>query len=761
MIIERNFSKFVVFVEDTLLNALGKIGENKSGIIFAVSELGVLEGVLTDGDIRRWMIDSESIDLQMAVGEILNHDFLVASIDGDIAKIQKHLNHHIKAIPLVDASKRLVAVGLPGGSRLQIGNTLISEDTPLFIIAEIGNNHNGSLKLAKTLIDEAVKAGADCVKFQMRSMIDLYKNGGEGNDASEDLGSQYTLDLLRRFQLSDEEMYDAFNYCQDKGIVPLCTPWDAVSLQKLEQYGMSAYKLASADFTNHELIAAIAKTGKPLICSTGMSTEQEVKQSIKLLQQYGVPFALLHCNSTYPVPFKDINLRYMEHLKQLGNCLIGYSGHERDINIAIASVSLGAKIIEKHFTLDRSMEGNDHRVSLLPAEFNSMVKGIRQVEEAMGSADIRQMSQGEVMNREVLAKSLMADRDIGSNTIVTNEMIAIRSPGHGLQPNRIGDLVGIKLKQPKKRGDCFFLSDLEEAEPEKARDYKFGHRWGVPVRYHDMQDILQLSNMDLLEVHLSYRDMEIDFRDYIDEPLNKSLVVHAPELFAGDHTLDLCSPDDRYRKHSVSQLQRVIDMSRELGGYFNNKGRIGIVTNVGGFTSNRHIDIEERADMYNALEKSLKELSTEGVELLPQSMPPFPWHFGGQQYHNLFMDGDDIVKFCSRHNMRICLDISHSKLACNHFGWSFLEFVRKVSPYVAHMHLADARGVDGEGLQIGDGEIDWDGFWRIANEYCKDATFIPEIWQGHKKGNEGAWIALRILEKNYAMSLTDQSAISD
>lgn len=759
MIIERNFSKYVVFVEDSILNALSKIGENKSGIIFAVSELGVLEGVITDGDIRRWMIDSENINLQVAVSEILNREYLVASIDDDAAEIQKNLNNHITAIPLVDASQRLVAIGFPGGNKLQIGSRLISEDTPAFIIAEIGNNHNGSLNTAKTLIDETVKARADCAKFQMRSMTDLYKNSGEENDASEDLGSQYTLDLLRRFQLSDQEMYDAFDYCKGKGIIPLCTPWDLTSLRKLEHYGMPAYKLASADFTNYELITAIAKTGKPLICSTGMSTEQEVKQGVKFIQQFGVPFVLLHCNSTYPAPFKDVNLRYMEHLKTLGNCLIGYSGHERDINIAIAAVSLGAKVIEKHFTLDRSMEGNDHRVSLLPAEFHSMVEGIRQVEEAMGSTEKRQMTQGEIMNREILAKSLVADRDIPSGTMLTNEMIAIRSPGQGLQPNRVEELVGTKLKHAKKAGDYFFLNDLGEGEPEKARNYEFGHKWGVPVRYHDMQEILLLSNMDLLEIHLSYKDMEIDFKEYISEPLTKSLIVHAPELFAGDHTLDLCSRKEKYRKHSVEQLQRVIALSRELGENFTNKGDVGVVTNVGGFTNSRHIDLAERAELYDILEKSLAELDMEGVELLPQTMPPFPWHFGGQQYHNLFMDGDDIVRFCSKHNMRICLDISHSKLACNHFGWSFTDFIQKVAPFVAHMHLADAVGVDGEGLQIGEGEIDWNGFWRLANEHCQGATFIPEIWQGHKTGSEGAWIALRLLEKSYAMSLPDRQAV--
>ncbi len=745
MRIIRNFSKFVVFSEDTLLSALHKINNSEARLIFAVSEGGILEGVLTDGDLRRWLTASPSIDLNVPVASVMNRNFTAASENDTPQQVHSLLNHKVQAVPLLDAQHRLKAVALSGKVRLDLEGRIIDEQAPTFLIAEIGNNHQGDLAMALKLIDEAAAAGADCAKFQMRDMQALYRNTGDSNDASADLGAQYTLDLLHRFQLKDDDLFRAFDHCRLRGLVPLCTPWDHSSLEKLQAYGLPGYKLASADFTNHDLMDAVAATGKPMLCSTGMSTEAEIRDGVRHLHSLGANFALLHCNSTYPAPFKDVNLHYLRHLQEISGGPVGYSGHERDIHVAIAAVALGARIVEKHFTLDKSLEGNDHKVSLLPAEFARMVEGIRQVEESLGTQGERRISQGELMNRENLAKSLVAVRNLPAGTIVTADMVQVRSPGQGLQPNRKSELIGKKLPTAKKAGDFFFPSDLGETQAQ-ARNYHFALPWGVPVRYHDLHTMRVQSNMDLLEIHLSYKDMEQDFRRFITEPLNMGLVVHAPELFAGDHTLDLCAQDDSYRQHSIAQLQRVINLTRELAPYFPRTQQPCIVTNVGGHTHTAHLPSDALPALYERLAHSLAQLDMEGVEILPQTMPPFPWHFGGQQFHNLFVDADSIVTFCRKQGMRVCLDVSHSKLACNHRQESFVGFLRAVLPYTAHMHLADAQGVDGEGLQIGAGDVDWNELFRLTAKLPHVPSFIPEIWQGHKNGGEGAWKALALLE---------------
>jgi sialic acid synthase SpsE/sugar phosphate isomerase/epimerase len=748
MFIDRNLSKYIVFSEDSILNALKKISDNKSRIIFSVGESGILEGVLTDGDFRRWLVTQNDIDLNKTVSSIANKVFKFSYISDEAAEIQKNFSDKIEFIPLLDKSHHLVAVARRRAGTIQIDRFTVDNDSPTFVIAEIGNNHNGSLDLAKQLIDEAIIVGAHCAKFQLRHLNSLYRNAGKANDASEDLSSQYTLDLLSRFQLTPEEMFAAFDYCKKQGILPLCTPWDLDSLALLEDYGMAAYKVASADLTNHDLLQAIAKTGKPMICSTGMATEVEIIETVRFLQRLGAMYVLLHCNSTYPAPFKDVNLAYIDRLKEIGDCPIGYSGHERDIHVAVAAVAKGAKVIEKHFTLDKSLEGNDHKVSLLPEEFKNMMKGIRQVEEALGTAGERRLSQGELMNRETLAKSLIIACDLEKGQLITEDMIAVKSPGQGLQPNRKSELIGLSAKRSMKAGDFFFPSDIAQDIVE-ARNYRFNRPWGIPVRYHDFEKILSKTNPDLLEFHLSYRDLEEDIHQYLKHPYDLDLVVHSPELFAGDHVLDLCSKDEEYRQQSILELQRVIDITRALSKYFRKSSHPYIVTNVGGFSSDSPLAETRREELYSILVDSLSALDTTDVEIIPQTMPPFPWHFGGQRYHNLFVDPKDTVEFCRRNGYRVCLDVSHSKLACNHHNLSFKEFIEQVGPYVAHLHIADATGVDGEGLQIGEGDID---FASLSDDLYKNspaASFIPEIWQGHKNEGEGFWVALKRLEIHF------------
>lgn len=746
MIIDKNIGKYLVFSEDTLRNALVKINDNKERVVFAVDETGRLEGVLSDGDVRRWLVAVDPVDLGTAVGKVANGNFQSARLGDDRHAIEAMLDSRINFVPLVDDYGHLVGVARARRPVMDIGGFRLEETSPAFVIAEIGNNHQGSLDMAMRLIDEAAGAGAHCAKFQMRDLASLYANAGDHTDASEDLGSQYTLDLLSRFSLKTEDLFKAFDHCKAKGLIPLCTPWDLASVEALERYGIAAYKAASADLTNHQLLAAMADTGRPLLLSTGMSVESEIIEAVEVLRQHGAQYVLLHCNSTYPAPFKDINLAYMDRLKSIGECLVGYSGHERGFAVVLAAVARGAKVVEKHFTLDKSLEGNDHKVSLLPEEFRAMVDAIGQVEESMGSAEARGLTQGEMMNRETLAKSLIINCDIAAGAEIRDEMLVVRSPGKGLQPNQRTKLVGRKAKRDMKAGDFFFASDISDSDA-RPRPFKFRRPWGLPVRYHDYRTLLPMTAMPLIEFHLSYVDMDLDLAPFFDQPLDVDFVIHSPELFAGDHVLDLCSEDEAYRAQSIANLQRVIDLTRRLKQWFPRTLRPQIVTNVGGFSMDAHLSAAQVAHLHTLLDDSLARLDMDGVEIIPQTMPPYPWHFGGQRYHNLFVDAADIVGFCKRHNMRVCLDVSHSKLACTHLKTTFSGFMEEVGPYVAHLHLADAKGVDGEGIQIGTGDIDFAAMARQLDRLAPQASFIPEIWQGHKNDGEGFWVALDRLEE--------------
>lgn len=626
--------------------------------------------------------------------------------------------------------------------RFNIGKFEIG-GTRSFIIAEVGNNHNGDFERAKHMIDKSVEMGADCVKFQMRQMKEVYRSKSL-NKSGEDLGTEYIIDLLNKFELTIDQQRKLFEYSKAKGILYLCTPWDTTSVDILDSFGVEAYKVASADLTNLPLLDKLASTGKPLILSTGMSTTDEVKNTVTFLNKRNVNFVLLHCNSTYPAPLHDINLKWIRGLSEI-HPLVGYSGHERGIAVSMAAVALGATVIERHFTLDRLMEGPDHAASLEFSEFSEMIKGIRDIEMALGTGLERKLSQGEMINRENLGKSLVAAVDLPKGIIIKPEHVRVLSPGQGLSPNNYERLIGIELKRDMQAEDYFFASDINDVRL-KPRAYQFKHRWGIPVRYHDFQKYHSLVQPDLWEFHLSYSDMDLNPADYLSGTYDCGFVVHAPELFKDSHLMDLATPDEEYRRYSIEQTQRVINITRALKQYFPSEKRPQIVANIGGFSMDAPFKTDKLPEYYDRFFKSLSELDTEGVEIIPQTMAPFPWHFGGQRYQNIFVQVDEIVKYCREKGIRMCYDVSHSMLTCNHFKLDFYEFSEKIAPYVAHLHMGDAKGLNGEGLQVGEGDIDFDRLGKILNDKCPDASFIPEIWQGHKNDGEGFWYALEKLE---------------
>jgi sialic acid synthase SpsE len=612
-----------------------------------------------------------------------------------------------------------------------------------YVIAEIGNNHNGSFERAIQMIDMAADMGADCAKFQMRHLDEVYRQRTLRKDG-EDLGTEYVLDLLRRFELSVEDHRRLADHCAQKGILYLCTPWDARSVDILQGFGVPAYKVASADLTNLPLLDKLASTCKPLILSTGMSRPEEVGITVDFLNRRNSDFVLLHCNSTYPAPLHDINLKWMHQLREV-HPLVGYSGHERGINVSLAAVALGACVIERHFTLDRAMEGPDHAASLTHAEFKRLIEGIREIEEALGEGKERQLSQGEMINRENLGKSLVSTRVLTKGTVLTAADIKVRSPGQGLSPQSYERLLGRTLRHDMIEEDFFYPSDLADDRIE-PRSYHFSRPWGVPVRYHDFQEYYARIKPDLFEFHLSYSDMELKPDDFLHGIYPCSFVVHAPELFANSRLMDLASPDEAYRTQSVVETQRVIDITRTLKRFFPQTIRPMIVANIGGFTMDEPLPPAVISAYYERFATSLGELDMDGVELIPQTMAPFPWHFGGQRYQNIFVKIEEIVEWCGKLKLRMCFDISHTRLTCNHFGIDFYDFAEKMAPFSAHLHLGDAKGLNGEGLQIGEGDIDFARLGTILGKGCPGASFIPEIWQGHKNGGEGFWIALEKLE---------------
>lgn len=340
-----------------------------------------------------------------------------------------------------------------------ISGRVIGFGEPCYIIAEIGINHNGKLELAKKLIDLAVKAGADAVKFQKRSLNHLYREEILKNPNIESQGTEILIDVLKEVELSDQDYDEIIDYCKKKKITFLCTPWDQPSVDFLEKRNVPAYKVASADMTNFPLLRYLARTKKLLIVSTGMSTIEEIEKTVNFLKNENTNFFLLHCNSTYPAPIETLNLELIKMLSSKFDVPVGYSGHESGIIGTLTAANLGAVIIERHITLDKRMEGLDQAASLEQDEFITLVKNIRESEKAKGKP-IKKMTRGEVLQREVLGKSIVCKKNIGTGEEFSEENINVLGPAKGLSPQYFYELLGKKSKRTIKKGEYLQSDDL-------------------------------------------------------------------------------------------------------------------------------------------------------------------------------------------------------------------------------------------------------------------------------------------------------------
>ena len=625
---------------------------------------------------------------------------------------------------------------------IKIGDRLVGDGQPTYIIAEIGINHNGFLDLALKLIDVAVEAGADAVKFQKRQLDQLYAKKYLENANAGEKTLRYLLPILQQVELSDDDYLTILEHCQKRGVTFLCSAFDPASADFLAALGVPAYKVASADLTNLPLLDHLVQKRRPLILSTGMSHMHEVELTAGFLHEREAEFALLHCNSTYPAAFEDINLRFMDQLRQFG-VPVGYSGHERGIAVSTVAAALGASIIERHLTLDRTMEGPDHAASLEPQGFQKMVRDIRQVSLALGSGQEKFISRGEILNREVLGKSLVAAQRIEPGQAITAAMVAVKGPALGLSPQHYTRLVGRTAERVIEEDEPFLDRDLGvrvTLEPAHTLPMEYG----FTVRFRDFREMLGYQPR-MLEFHFTDQDLDEQYPGDDHGPQSQQplkLVVHAPEFWERS-LVDLCALEERHRSGSRDLLQKTIDLTRSMAPYFT--GTPKVVIHPGAMSLDH--PIKDRQALYDNLRRSVGELDHAGVELLLENLPPHPWYFGGQWLTNAFMDAHEICDFIAPLGLKFCYDTSHHKLYCNWARVDFYEQLQVFLPYIGHLHLSDGAGLDGEGLQIGEGAIDWVRFFQVLGDYR--GTMIPEIWRGHQRQGEGFLIAIQRLSQAY------------
>lgn len=328
----------------------------------------------------------------------------------------------------------------------------------VLIIAEAGVNHNGDIALAKKLIDAAAEAGVDYVKFQTFNAKKLVSKSAQKADYQKENTNdavESQLNMLQKLELSKESHLVLIDYCKEKNIRFLSTAFDLDSIDFLNELNIDLWKVPSGEITNLPYLRKLGGLGKPVIISTGMAEMQEIDDAIKVIISAGTKndyITVLHCNTEYPTPMQDVNLTAMNTIKNVFNVHVGYSDHTLGIEIPIAAVALGARVIEKHFTLDKTMEGPDHKASLEPYELKAMVTAIRNIENAMGNG-IKAPSPSEAKNKQIARKSIVANKDISKGEIFTASNLTIKRPGTGISPMKWDEVIGTKATKDYKSDD--------------------------------------------------------------------------------------------------------------------------------------------------------------------------------------------------------------------------------------------------------------------------------------------------------------------
>ena len=333
----------------------------------------------------------------------------------------------------------------------------------VIIIAEAGVNHNGDINNAKKLIDKAAEANVDYIKFQtFKTELCISKNALKADYQIENTqsSSESQLEMVKKLELSFEQFVELEKYCTQKGVQFFSTGFDFESLEFLSQLGITIAKIPSGEITNLPYLRKVANLFPEVILSTGMATIDEIKNAVKILTDNGVnknKITVLHCNTEYPTPMEDVNLKAMLHIQQEVGVNIGYSDHTLGIEVPIAAVALGATVIEKHFTLDKTLPGPDHKASLEPDELKAMVTAVRNIEKAIGGSGLKEVSKSEAKNKPIARKSIVAAKKIVKGESFTIENLTVKRPGIGISPMQWDEVIGKTAKKDFEEDDLIEL----------------------------------------------------------------------------------------------------------------------------------------------------------------------------------------------------------------------------------------------------------------------------------------------------------------
>jgi len=597
------------------------------------------------------------------------------------------------------------------------------------VIAEIGINHKGSLQKAKKLIKIAKDANCWGVKFQYRNIKTFYKNTNE-------IGDEILIDEMKRVDLSVKELDTLISYSKLKSIkigISFFRVSDVENLSKIIKK-FDFYKVPSAEATNIELIDALLKYKKPVMVSTGGHTLSHLKDAFSKYKNKNL--ILFHCVANYPVKLGAQNLNFIKSLKKIGFPNVGYSSHDSDYEVCLLAISLGIKWIERHLTLNKNGDGLDDSSSSEGSDFIKLNNFIKFYDDIFGKK-YRIPNQGEKLNMQNLGTGLYLKKNIKKNTIIKKNDFEIKAPRLGLSAGSfISKFSKKKITSNLKKGDAIKalnFDSIKKIDIEKSYEFAIKNSIGIPVRLYDFSFLSKLIPIKNYEFHLSYKEVFSEklnhILDFINE--NDNFSIHMPDYLFGNRIVDPISENKIIRNDSRKMIGKVIEFAKKIEDKTSKE--IPIVASFSQ-TNGRN-----KTDSLDDLFEYLKGDKISKYKILPQWLPVYGWYFGGSVKIELFNSLEDI-KYLKKYSIEICLDICHLALSANYYEEKWEKWFDHLYRLSNHFHLADAEGIDNEGLQIGSGNIE--NFSNIIN---RKGMKIIEVWQAHHNNGYGFIEALNIL----------------
>lgn len=585
------------------------------------------------------------------------------------------------------------------------------------VIAEIGINHNGDVETARTLITAAASAGVGAVKFQYRELDAIYVA------SHREIGDEILDEQIVKNYLSPDSIAGLVEYAHDVGVdagVSFFNESDVLAFgSRIDQFDF--FKVPSAELTNLPLIEALLTLQKTVYISTGGHSEDQIENALDSLSADNwVP---MHCISNYPTHIQNPKLGYIWWMHERWRRPIGYSSHDEHYEICLLALQAGADVIERHITFDKQADGLDHTSSSTPDEIRKICEFAEMMPIIMSGDVRREPNQGERMNIQNLGRSFYFSRSLSVGEQLTETDIVYRSPKVGADQTDIRELLGQPLRYSVSDGDPVTRRRFNgyPTLPDESAEFAKRARLGVPVRLHDVASFQERLNIDAFEFHLSYGEALSELGLHDCSP-NKTYSIHLPDYIDSERLIDVFAPDEAQREKSEAIIEAV---ARFADGLQQLTGRL--VPVVGSFSELRG----PKDEFYARHRQYFDTYSNRGVSIMPQWLPPIAWYFGGSVPLEVFNDEND-MDLLVKYQITTCLDICHYLLGANYHGFDKSGTLPKLLALAGHIHIADAQGIDGEGLEIGEG--DPENLKILADTLDLDCTKIIEVWQGHLNG---------------------------